>query len=71
MQFFTSDSIQFQETIALLSHIKIYMCSMSCTGNAATSEKLAVSYCLTLWMPWVLLPVSDTGRKGGGIGTNF
>ena len=66
MQFFTSDPIQFQETIALLLHIKISLCSMSCAGNAATSEKLAVSYCLTLWMPWVLLATSDTGGGGGG-----
>ena len=39
MQFFTSDPIQFQEIIALLSRIKISVCS-----NEATSEKLAVSY---------------------------
>ena len=42
MQFFTSDPIQFQEIIALLSHIKISVCSMSWAGNTATCEKLGV-----------------------------
>ena len=45
MHFFTCDTMQFQEIIALLSHIKISVCSMYFAGNAATSEKLAVSYC--------------------------
>ena len=40
-------AMQFQE-IALPSHVKISMCSMSCAGNATSSEKLQ-----KYWKLWI------------------
>ena len=45
--FFLAMSMQFQEIIALPSRGKNCMCSMSCTGNATSSEKLP-KYCKLL-----------------------
>ena len=40
MQFLLAIAMQFQEIVSLPSHINISVFSMSCAGNATTSEKL-------------------------------
>ena len=40
MQFLLAMAMQFQEIIALPSHIQISLCNVSCAGNTISSEKL-------------------------------
>ena len=38
--FLLAMAMQFQEIIALPSHVQIFVCSMSCAGSATSFEKL-------------------------------
>ena len=40
MQFLLPMALQFQEIIALPSHVQIAVCSTPCAGNTTSSEKL-------------------------------